>query len=452
MPPASIRILSGTGLLAVVLYVSFTYVFLSESNFQQRMHFQVPSSASNLLSLHESVTKSKEWFASKRQSQKSQELEPSEYFFRKPFASTNFSKFRLFWIEDYLKWHSLHRYDGTARTLVYKVQNTGFGDIFRGLLTSYYIAVLSKRVLLVEYPPHEHLRELLELPNEIDFFFGESDAEREKKGEIKIINDKRLTRKGTPKTLLSFLKAARTKVRTLKIIHAKTSQLTALIAEWHSLYNDSHHSPSQCSHLQALELQRILLHEVFQPSRQLRKKKMQFLRRVDLKPGKYVSVHARIGAGVREEQFSRFRSVVANVEHVARCLARVALEQFQEDERDAKDIFLATDTIQFRSIFREAVFNRSRYVRVVVPDWNHTGHITHISRRKRGRVENILNTFTELLVLGNAKRVVHLYSGFPILAFKMGNADSSTRVDADGCASLTVRRPDAYSTEIGTVS
>eukprot|EP00171_Calliarthron_tuberculosum_P019774 IDg19774t1 len=185
-------------------------------------------------------------------------------FVRKPFTEANFTQLKHFWVDSYLSWHARNRFNASAKTFVYIVQRSGFGDIFRGLLTSYYMAVLSKRVLLIKYPPLEHLDEVLEIPTGNNFFYSEFDATRERQhGHVLHLNDKRLNSAGMHMRLNSLLRVVCGEEHTFKFKHARETELTDVISKWHKLFGDKHEQPMQCSYQQGIQLQHVLLQDVF---------------------------------------------------------------------------------------------------------------------------------------------------------------------------------------------
>lgn len=356
---------------------------------------------------------------------------------RKPFERAKFSALKKLFMCDYVSFHASHRHDASSRKLVFIPFKGGFGNIFGAIATTYYFSVLSRRVMLIEYEKFQYLDAVLSFPSNTMFFHSEGDKKFEKKNSNSVlwINDRKRQKEGKMELVQYLPSILASDINTIKVRHGRNSELSQVFSYWHMISNNQQKIPIQLSQMQQEEMKHMVFQHVFKPSKEVRSKYEKYALEMNLQKRHYVAAHARVGAGVQEGDNNRFTPLLQNIDTVARCLARVATEKLKAVHSDT--IFLATDTPEFRLIFEKAALKFNSSVRVLHPTWGHTGHVNRMSGNRR---ECVLNTFAEILLIGEAKTIVHLPSSFPRVAFQMGDADSSVEVDPDRCSSITIRK------------
>lgn len=116
---------------------------------------------------------------------------------------------------------------------------------------------------------------------------------------------------------------------------------------------------------------------------------------------------------------------------VAKCLSHEARRHGMETGVNV--YFLASDTPDFCPLFEYHMKSLDASNRVVGPNWDHTRHGRKRFKKARLSTDDQdtirRNTFVEVLVLGNGKRLVNLPSGFPDLAALLGSVDSQILIE-----------------------
>lgn len=230
----------------------------------------------------------------------------------------------------------------------------------------------------------------------------------------------------------------------------------------------------------------LILQAIFTPSQALRARIAELmppaLKRTGLKG--YIAVHARLGYGLEEEAMdaSRFNleSKGLSVKAMAECFAwhvvklannpNSGSDIFSSDNSPSSrsssngngwskiskriTVFVATDTPQFRTMFAEAMVkvasdlaqgNQGNMSTAnVMPSFHVVTmhdlvpvHIRDITKKQADyakAVNDLLDTFVDLFLLGHATTLVHLESGFSDLAMWMGCSTSRVVVSRDTCA------------------
>lgn len=343
-------------------------------------------------------------------------------------------------VGDYIEFHKKYRSNRNVKKLVYVTPKCGYGDVFRGLLTSYYLAVLSRRILLIESFGYHNLKSLISFPS--NFLHNEEDVLFEKENRENIFYYSAMNN-GSKKDPHNFdiysMYLVASEFDTVKIEHSFESELHKILENWHWMFGNQTKPPRFCSMNQESELQHMLLRHVFQPSKEVIKRYEKYISLMGLSPLNYVSVHARIGMGTNEELNERFKLMNENLKTVARCLARESYLRLRSLQTLSIPIFLSTDSPSFRKTFEKAIMELNSTVKVVHPTWEHTGHIMR-EDTEQNTLRRAINTFAELLVLGDANYIIHLYSGFPILAYRIGESVSRTQVFPSGCSSFSITK------------
>lgn len=135
----------------------------------------------------------------------------------------------------------------------------------------------------------------------------------------------------------------------------------------------------------------------------------------------YVSVHARIGEDTQEADRPRFNNLVTNMEAVASGLLSCARACTNNNMRR---VYLASDSIGFKAVF-ERMANASS---IAVKSLN--GKILHVGKHfeeattwtREEQCESFIRVFADLYLLGRGTYIVTTGSGFSKAAFHLGHA------------------------------
>lgn len=313
-----------------------------------------------------------------------------------------------FWIDRYLSWHARSRNQSNQRYLIYYSPHShtrGLGNRYRGLLRLYLISVLTRRIFLVHWPE--------------PFPFS-------------------LVRASAPGTDLLYDAGvdapSATDWRAVTTFSVNDSRNSTLLAD--SLLGPGTHVFVDSSDNPALDnssiaefssdsdvtndlrkprpaLFRAILRRVLPPSKKLLHAASKPRRNT------YISIHARLGQGVGEEDSASTRFNTSAVA-IATCLAsrahRISVAS------GLRHVYLATDTPSFHVLFREAAHPSLRHMSGMknrAPQ-----HFTDISSR-----DMFMLTYRELVLLGSGRHLISTRSGFSSLAFAFGSAWTHTRLE-----------------------
>jgi len=333
------------------------------------------------------------------------------------------------WISDYAVLIQKRNRTKARKILLLELPATGYGDIFAGILTAYQMAVVTNREFYIRNSgrmvdiaklfddsvmqkfriniTEEYLR-----TRNVPLLRMEAKHRRlDSKGRQNEHNYRCLIEAMTEKYLIhihgwAFLRTGVMNAMLRKRVKRKDRLFT--------------HENSN------LLVQKMLIRKVFKLNPEYIALYDNARTSLQLDRGNYISIQARIGAGVGEGHSSRFRYFAQNMDAVAKCLSYEAHNNGMKT--GVNTYFLATDTPEFFPIFERYMNALGGFIRVVGPNWNHTGHARKRIRKERLSTDDLdriqKNTFVELLVLGNGKRLVNLPSGFPDLAALIGSVDS----------------------------
>lgn len=384
--------------------------------------------------------KSCDWMLNTKQYLSSRKISSAERFFLKVF------------VHEYMKFHSKYRYQPLSRKLIFRPFNTGLGDRFERLITSYYVAVVSKRIFLIDWDNPSPIEDLIENADcRTDMFLRATDMEmpsrptsREK--EI-IIDDHKHDRNAFIATIHSNEpnivttvehRASRKTLEELGILRfgKRTFQVTGFFG----------------SHV----ARRAIMHNVFRLNRTLFENFVNFRYEIGLLPDskslkndptihediEYVSVHARLGIGVGELGGDRFETIQNSLQRGAKCLAKRAVTLSFAQVKEPTSIFLATDTSSFRSLFSLEVEKESRG-RISTKHGNWDAVHTYFGIRSQEnstsitalKYRAITNTYLDLVTLGGGAHILALQSSFARFAFAIGTARTMTQLHFDNCTS-----------------
>lgn len=177
----------------------------------------------------------------------------------------------------------------------------------------------------------------------------------------------------------------------------------------------------------------IILKSILKPTPQLRKWIYSRTSKMSLLNRSYISVHARLGYGLNEDEKDSSRFDLnrrgTSLKGMAKCLAYYTISKSAHMEY----IYLATDTSSFTPLFIEQVKRFAPKKKVVFLNSN----VKHIRDLGRGTEEDkslLFDTFTDLFLLAGGNAIVNLRSGFSDLAAWMGAICNQTVITHEDCA------------------
>lgn len=350
-----------------------------------------------------------------------------------------------FFVDKYLLFHKQNRYNGRRYLIFSPTGAGGIGDRTNYLIYTYWLAVLSRRVFLVDWQqPYQVTRYLTSARRGVNLFYDEK-------------HDR--PRRVTARVLHSTLHTAFLNATHLQNPWEETilmSNTRTVVASRRGFPNSfsaaflDFNRPKELRRVDLLSLRsnhhlrRAILHHVFRTHDNLRHSHLVKALSLGLRTPytalsrnapttPYIAVHARIGIGIGEGA-GRFTNIGNKQYEAAKCLATRAIALSNMASPSQLPIFLATDTLQFRKIFRDAVTDLSnRRIPVVTGEWNvvHTGRM-HLNRTK-GLQNAISGSYMDLVLLGHAQHIVAFYSSFPRLALWLGDAESLTEIRNELC-------------------
>lgn len=367
-----------------------------------------------------------------------------------------------FWVKRHLLWHDLNRFNTASRKLIFRVIGAGLGDHIKALVAVYGYAVLTRRVLLIDwvkpYPISEVLskraRRRFVYRAELDGVEGAGHHFNFKYGHgipdymMNLMASDEHTvflKTGpaqTPNEIMDKLRGERWNNLTLpKFNWAARRTITRILLE-PSIELDSEVQSLQrhyslCAHGTLCLLEYSLLHRV----------RSIFTRGGAaslLPPRHYFTVHARLGLGTGETHYSRFKSSEGNEQRMAECFARQVLKHRNDfavstlsTRGDANTeppvaVFVASDTASWRPLFKQVMQRYLPDAHVVHLD-DKPGHWRAIPTDSEAGRRTFLAQHAEMLLIGDATRVIAFSSGFPETGFWRGRGRHFTRLDPDKC-------------------
>lgn len=372
-----------------------------------------------------------------------------------------------FLFDDYLLFQKRNRLN-SSRVLIYRPSITGIGDRLSILAYTYWIASVSRRVLLVDWKYPFPLSQLLVNANEdIDFFFHEKmdDPKNETRTEISNANMQFLD--GTAASLRQYDRVVASNARTVVLAtNKRPAGITYGFVRKHLPKGIS--IPHILAQQTSLSFYRVLFHSAFKLSRDIREEQHIVNTRIGLTKNfspeesrggsrvgdcnqskgchfitrPYIGVHARIGLGVGESS-PRFAKISQRLQTPANCLASRAVKISLITGNPPLPIYLATDTPAFRQVFETTVSKFSKgKVKVFTGDWKtiHTARIRYdIDGRVPGPIqmlrmkEAVRDSYMDMVILGDAKHVISLYSSFSRFAMTLGMAETLTEIRNEIC-------------------
>lgn len=309
----------------------------------------------------------------------------------------------------YIKFHHAKR--SQKHRLIFRVEtlHPGLGDRLSSLITAVYLAMFTDRVLLIDWLMPYDIFELFN-PNLIpNLKFLQSDH---RKGREYICDHICSRIKRNPLSLAmnrDIEELVFTRLRGGTVVDVKDIVTHSGLRFSKAVLQDVTKLPHDDTKLFSA-----FFHILFKPAPQLEQLFQE--KRAELKQP-YISVHARLGSGVGEVG-ARFASPAAYTS-LARCFAFHAVSV--AEKRGVNVFYLATDTIEFRSLFKMEVKKIKANSRVITFDEVDPVHTQRCSRNCQEARKRCLWTILEFLVLAGGKAIVASKSSFSRGASWWGN-------------------------------
>lgn len=367
-------------------------------------------------------------------------------------------------IKEYMLFHAANRRNAT-RILLFRPHPTGMGDQFSSLIFSYWTAVLSRRLLLVDWQLPFSIERFLETASKTTDMFIRPGSD--------FVHSNRVSRaflNSSEESHARFIQIMESD--THAVFHSPWIAAPRTVLRLFAERNRAHDLSVTDVHrlLLNVNFHRAIAHFVFRlgpgirnaqnhecnimglacASATIQTEFVSDFKNLQLHRRPYIAVHGRIGTGVGELG-SRFWKVAQDILIPARCLASRAVRLAMLAGNPALPIFLATDTPRFREVFHRVVYNMTHgRIEVVNGNWSvaHSNKIAHrISLRHAGGVKavgdeaikeqnNVWSSYLDLVMLGHAEHIVALYSSFPRFALAVGNAETLTELRNDICTNV----------------
>lgn len=348
-------------------------------------------------------------------------------------------------VTDYMDFHFRERKKLYSRKLIFRPHATGIGDRFERLMTAYYVAVVTKRVFLIDWQRPSPIEDFIETADvRTDMFVRRLESQE-------LVLDKKT--KHNPQKFVDALMSNITAVVMTMTHRPFRSTLESLGQKRFGFLKQKHLTDFYGSHI----FRRIVMHLVFRlrsdfddhlsgkGHKQLYVivAKPSYVSLLSILQGKYIGVHARVGLGLAEAG-DRFDTIRERLDIPAKCLARRAVLLAKVSKGYPCPIFLATDTSSFREIFfREVEIISGHTITIFHGRWNavHSYYNidmekTHLNRSKGEqdlKMLQMMETYADLSLLGRAQHIVALPSSFARFAFAIGNATSFTQTGINDC-------------------
>lgn len=370
-----------------------------------------------------------------------------------PDLTHSLQSFRTLVVNDYLHWHARERlsYEAALRSaarsgkplsrpsrlLIVRSDlslSHGLGDRFRAIVSAYFLAVLSNRLLLIDWKQPIPLTAAFIPSAAANFTYDESLLPSAPYDDSAIIEGNYYHRTDS----------THTEVTTLFMDSVPRPNITRWFSppDYRREKNAVLGRLSMLQPLPACAVVPHLLNTVFTPTAALRdsirrRLKSARLARLVSPRASYTAVHARLGLGIGEarKDAGRFNltRLGTSLRGMARCFVDAVLDTTASKRQSRFSIFLATDTPTFRHIFAEEVRRQAPHVDTVFLDAE-VKHVRNLDASAKDDMSIYLDTFVELLFLAKAERIVHLRSGFADLAAWMGGTCNKRVLGYEECA------------------
>lgn len=314
----------------------------------------------------------------------------------------------------------------------------GIGDRLRGLQFAYFLAVLTGRLFLVDWPKNPFALEYALEPSLIDWRmpFNMSENGWYELPWYKCISPRPCTENGLMpnSSHLPFLNQSDSDIDILfddianrLLPYSNVSVSTRMRPDEILKLMKNKHVLRKYPELESYsdEMQRFLLSSLFKPSRYVESSIRQIIPRKVLRNG-YISVHARTGFDVGEGHSRRFRAMNSNISMHAENMLKCSLNlmKFPRPLLGTRNIFLAADSLPFKKTFIDQAKNYNLKV------FSSNQPALHIGLRNEAfqtissseQWSGFINIFVDFVAIARGKLVILNGSGFSKMAFNFGTS------------------------------
>lgn len=339
-------------------------------------------------------------------------------------------------LHEYIRWHRHARkcFENEACTdkpkvLIWRCHVpshpcAGLGDRLRGIVSAMYLAYSAQRVFLIDWPvsdfDHYPISRAL-IPTSIDWQMPDSLNSIKHElpavfwGSIHNGSEEYLLPSG--KDFNPSLENFELETADTKIFYVSTVTTELLISRLQKNLNTTKRVEDTRA-LSTTILVRALYKTLFRPSRVVLNLANAIYSENNVP---YISVHSRTGDDVGEAKANAFVNMSSHDE-VSASLLECATKV--DPTMNPKIVFLAADSIQFKTTFNEKAHIYG--YNVVTPKWR----ALHLRKRPEimGQVseethcQEFLNIFADLILMSRGKALVSTGSGFARVAFYFGNS------------------------------
>ena len=373
-------------------------------------------------------------------------------------------------LQSYETWHAAQRQCMLKKTcnppvLIWQCPHrdfskcAGLGDRMRGIQVAFLLAIITKRVFLIDWPTDPFPIQTVMYPARIDWTMPKAYMSSKN---VDLYLDWYSCIKSLPcgsRTNLRFPNFHYLPMRNASVPLRKLSSTTPPSVDIHkdnlyqlwlpyniirvterlipsairALQDNKHLKPylGSLQHLSSLNIQRLLLQTLFAPSKDVQHR----MRGFRLQNTPYIGIHIRNGKDFGEKG-NRFKSINQNekriVMNVFKCIATLVSNQsapFDQFSRNQLHLYLASDSTKIKSLFRK--YSRQFRVPVhLIPD-----KAMHISRTKKkdfrlfsARLQSFRNVFVDMFMLARSSVLLGTNSGFSKTSWRFGNSTDYLRI------------------------
>jgi len=338
-----------------------------------------------------------------------------------------------FWILEHLAWHDKHRANTKTRRVIFQTIGAGLGDHIKALVWAYGYAVLTRRLLVIDWQNPYPIESVIS-PLAVSRFIYRPQLDSVGKWERHGCEYNFKYGRGIPEYMLKLL--ARQDVHTvlLKIGPAQPPDSVRDVLLGSPRRFGARRVIPRFSWAARRTATRLLL----EPSAEIRGRLAAFKRthgicaynEANCAGVGYYAVHARLGIGTGETHFARFSGMADRVSSIAHCFVD-ELEKRGVPEKAT--VLVASDTAAWRTSFRAAMRERMPDSRVIYYG-STPKHFRDIDKGSSAGRNSFLDQHTEMILIGNAIRTVAFRSGFPEVGFWRGYGRHYNVVDRKECA------------------
>lgn len=314
----------------------------------------------------------------------------------------------------------------------------GIGDRLRGLQFAYFLAVLTGRLFLVDWPKNPFALEYALEPSFVDWRmpFNLTEHDWYELPWYKCISPRPCTENGLMpnSSHLPFLNRSHSDIDILLddianrlLPYSNVSISTRMRPDAISALMNNKHILRKYPELESYseKIQRFLLSSLFKPSRYVESSIRQIIPKSVLRNG-YISIHTRTGFDVGEGHSRRFRAMNNNISMYAENMLKCSLSvvKFPRALVDSKNIFLASDSLPFKKIFQE----QAKQYNLSVFSSNHAALHIGLRNEKFRTISSsdqwvaFINIFVDFVALSRGKLIILNGSGFSKMAFNFGTS------------------------------